>query len=97
MSVPADRLDAWVEADARHWTTFLSGCEGFVGKEVWVAGDRDDRVGMVEVKLVIRWRDQAAWDAVDVDRCAEVDRQMGDLVFDVSCRTFAVVETTSFR
>jgi len=52
---------------------------------------------MVEVKLVIRWRDQAAWDAVDVDRCAEVDRQMGDLVFDVSCRTFAVVETTSFR
>ena len=56
-SVPLAAQSAFLAADAAIWTPALATSPGFMGKEVWVRGD--------DLRLVIRWRAQADWDAVD--------------------------------
>lgn len=55
--VPVTAQAAFLAADAAIWTPALATSPGFLGKEVWVSGDA--------MRLVIRWRAQGDWDAVD--------------------------------
>ena len=55
--VPVAAQAAFLAADAAIWTPALATSPGFLGKEVWVSGDA--------MRLVIRWRAQVDWDAMD--------------------------------
>ena len=55
--VPVTAQAAFLTADAAIWIPALATSPGFLGKEVWVSGDA--------MRLVIRWRAQADWDAMD--------------------------------
>ena len=58
--VPVAAQPAFLTQDAAIWTPALATSPGFLGKEVWRTRDAPDRVN-----LVIRWRAQADWDAMD--------------------------------
>lgn len=56
-TVPLAEQAAFLAADAAIWTPALATSPGFLGKEVWASGN--------DVRLVIRWRAQADWDAME--------------------------------
>lgn len=58
--VPLPAQPAFIAHDAAIWTPALALSPGFLGKEVWQQADQPTRI-----TLVIRWRAQADWDAVD--------------------------------
>lgn len=58
--VPLADQPAFVTHDAAIWTPALAKSAGFLSKEVWRQADQPTRI-----YLVIRWRAQADWDAVD--------------------------------
>ena len=58
--VPLAAQPAFLAADAAIWTPALASSPGFMGKVVWRERDAPDQIG-----LVIRWRAQADWDAMD--------------------------------
>ncbi len=51
--------EKFVQQDAEIWTTVLTGCSGFLGKEVWI--DPKDTTGVV---LVIRWAKREQWKSI---------------------------------
>ena len=55
--VPVAAQAGFIALDAAIWTPALATSAGFLGKEVWFSGD--------DLRLVIRWRAQADWDAMD--------------------------------
>lgn len=59
-SVPLAAQARFLALDAAIWTPALATSPGFLGKEVWRMRDAPDHLG-----LVIRWRAQADWDAMD--------------------------------
>ena len=58
--VPVAQQADFLAQDAAIWTPALATSPGFLGKEVWRERDAPDRIN-----LVIRWRAQADWDAMD--------------------------------
>ena len=85
---PADH-EGWLDADARHWTAFLSQQAGFVSKQVWIDREQADRI-----HAVITWTDEASWKAIPADDLARVDDDMGEWVRPLTCRTLDVARTT---
>lgn len=72
--------ETYIQKDAEIWNTFLSNYPGFLGKEVWINPEVAD-----EVILVIRWANQAAWDAVPAAELdvieQQFDRAMGQVPY----------------
>lgn len=58
--VPLAAQAGFVALDAAIWTPALATSPGFLGKEVWAERDMPDQIA-----VVIRWRAQADWDAMD--------------------------------
>ena len=87
LTMQPERVDAYLERDARVWTPFLESCDGFLGKETWLP---DDRPGTVV--LIIRWASMEQWKRITPDQVDEVDREMGELVPEtLECRAYSVV------
>ena len=61
---PSER-EQWLVHEERHWSRYLEGRPGFVGKEMWVDDDDPGRV-----HAVIRWESMEAWDAVPASEIA---------------------------
>ncbi|TWT40775.1 TIGR03792 family protein [Botrimarina hoheduenensis] len=59
----------FLRADRVIWTTALETQPGFLGKETLLPASNPD-----QVRLQIRWRSQADWDAVPADLLAQADR-----------------------
>jgi len=59
-AVPQAAQARFLALDATIWTPALATSPGFLGKEAWSRTDTPGRLG-----LVIRWRAQADWDAMD--------------------------------
>ena len=86
LTMPPDRITAYLERDAQVWTRFLQSCDGFLGKETWLPDGRPDTV-----VLIIRWASMEQWKRITLDQVAEVDRQMGDLLPDtLECRSYSI-------
>ena len=77
MTMPVERMAAFLRRDAEVWTPFLTRCDGFLGKEVWLP---DDRPGTVV--LVIRWASMEQWKAIPPEQLEAVDAAMGALAPD---------------
>ncbi|MEQ8847655.1 TIGR03792 family protein [Botrimarina sp.] len=81
--VAPEARDAFLQNDAAIWTPVLAQQPGYLGKETWLASDPRD-----EVKLVIRWRRRADWNAVPEVLLAETDRRfrlaMGDADYEMT-------------
>jgi uncharacterized protein (TIGR03792 family) len=58
--VPMAQQADFLALDAAIWTPALATSPGFLGKEVWRERDAPTRIN-----LVIRWRAQTDWDAMD--------------------------------
>lgn len=87
LTMPPERVNAYLERDARVWTPFLQSCDGFLGKETWLP---DDRPGTVV--LIIRWASMEQWKRITPDQVDEVDREMGELIPEtLECRAYSVV------
>ena len=59
-AVPVAEQAEFIQQDAAIWTLALATSPGFLGKEVWRELGAPDQIG-----LIIRWRAQADWDAMD--------------------------------
>lgn len=59
-AVPVAAQAGFIAHDAAIWTPALATSPGFMGKEVWRERDDANQIG-----LIIRWRAQADWDAMD--------------------------------
>jgi uncharacterized protein (TIGR03792 family) len=86
LAVAAADLDAFLEADARIWTAFLSTQPGFVRKEVWVPSDRSDTV-----VIMVWWESRELWKAITDLQVAAVDREMGEWFREPRVREHRVV------
>jgi uncharacterized protein (TIGR03792 family) len=87
LTMPTDRIAAYLERDAEVWTPYLESCNGFLGKETWLPDDRPDTV-----VLVIRWASIEQWKSITPEQVEDVDRAMGDLLpTSLECRSYSVV------
>jgi uncharacterized protein (TIGR03792 family) len=87
LTMPPERVAAYLERDALVWTPFLQSCDGFLGKETWLPDDRPDTV-----VLIIRWASMEQWKRITPSQVDEVDRAMGELIPDkLACRSYSVV------
>ena len=86
LQVDARDLDAFLEADARVWTSFLSRQPGFVRKEVWVPTDRAGTV-----VIMVWWESRELWKSITDEQVAAVDREMGEWFREPIVREHAVV------
>ena len=84
-TVGSAERDAWLEADQRTWTAFLSRQPGFVSKSVWVSRDRPE-----EICAAIVWTDEASWKSIPQEALDAVDLEMGDLVRPPTLNVFDV-------
>ncbi|MEM8865029.1 MAG: TIGR03792 family protein [Planctomycetota bacterium] len=66
--VKADQREKFLKLDAEIWTATLAKQPGFLGKQTWLASDDP-----TSVKLVIRWRTMADWQAVPKDILTATD------------------------
>lgn len=82
---PAER-DQWLAVEEQHWSRYLESCDGFAGKEMWVAGDDPGRV-----HAVIRWKSMQDWQAVPSADVEAVDEAMGEWLRTATMRAFQVV------
>ena len=69
---PSER-DAFLAKETEVWTGFLSGCGGFVDKQVWVADDDPSRI-----VVMIWWNTMEQWKKITPEQCDEVDGRMGE-------------------
>lgn len=79
--------DRFVEVDTEVWTPGLSRETGFLGKEVWLGADETDLV------LVIRWRGEEEWRAIEPARLEELERRFRERLGE----PFQVVETRVYQ
>ncbi len=84
--VPPDELDAWLDADARHWTRFLEAQDGFVRKELWRSVDEPS-----SVHAVIWWESMAQWTSIPQPELDAVVEAMGPHERHADCIAFEVV------
>jgi uncharacterized protein (TIGR03792 family) len=85
----ADR-ERFLEVEASIWTAFLSSCDGFLHKEVWLPEDDVDRV-----IVMIWWNSLLEWKRITPEQCDEVDRQMGEWLRPIDvARTHVVARIT---
>lgn len=80
---PPGRRDEFLARDAEVWTPALAQHDGFLSKHVWASLDHPDRV-----TLVIRWESLDQWKSFSVERCQELDAQMGDLLCFCTCESY---------
>lgn len=89
--VPVAAQAAFLVQDAAIWTPALARSPGFLGKEIWRQADHPQ-----SLCLVIRWRAQADWDAVDRGFLAQTQANFVAAVgvdYPVlSCTAFEVVQ-----
>lgn len=91
-TVPADELDAWLAADARHWTRFLERQPGFVRKEVWCGIDVEGAEPSAgQVHAAICWRSVEEWKAIAPADLEEVVAAMGPFEGTAVCHAYDVV------
>ena len=83
--VPVEKQEEFLARDAAVWTPALANHDGFISKECWISLDEPDLVTMV-----IHWNSLAQWQSFPADLLTELDRQMGDLLFPLTCETYAV-------
>lgn len=87
LTMPRDRIAAYLRRDAEVWTRFLESCDGFLGKETLIPNDRPGTV-----VLIIRWASMEHWKAITPEQVETVDRDMGGLLPEsLACRSYAVV------
>ena len=86
LQVDARDVDAFLDADARVWTTFLSRQLGFLRKEVWLPADRPNTV-----VVMVWWQTRELWKAITDEQVAAVDREMGEWYREPVVREHAVV------
>ncbi|HMK12315.1 MAG TPA: TIGR03792 family protein [Acidimicrobiales bacterium] len=86
LEVHHDDVEAFLDADARVWTAFLSRQPGFVRKEVWLP---DDRPGVI--LIMVWWQSRQLWKAITDAQVAAVDAQMGEWFREPTVREFRVV------
>jgi uncharacterized protein (TIGR03792 family) len=85
---PADRED-FLQVEEKIWTGFLSGCDGFVRKEVWIPEDDPARV-----IVIIWWNTMEQWKSITMEQCDEVDVLMGEWLRPVSvARAYRIVRS----
>ena len=87
LDVATPDLDAFLEADERVWTAFLSAQPGFVRKEVWVPSDLPDTV-----VIMVWWESRELWKAITDSQVAAIDRQMGEWFREPVVREYEVVK-----
>lgn len=88
VTMPAERVDAYLARDAEIWTPFLETCDGYLGKETWLPSDRPGTV-----VLIIRWASMEQWKSITPDEVDTVDELMGDCIPDtLQCRDYVVVD-----
>ena len=80
-------VEAFLDADARVWTAFLSRQPGFVRKEVWLP---DDRPGVVVI--MVWWQNRELWKAITEEQVAAVDAEMGEWFREPVVREYRVVK-----
>lgn len=71
--VPESLREAFIRKDEEVWTQEMQKFPGFLGKEIWIDPDAS------EVMLVIRWKNQQAWEAVPKAKIAQLEKQMEEL------------------
>ena len=86
LQVDARDVDAFLDADARVWTTFLSRQPGFLRKEVWLPADRPNTVVVMGW-----WQTRELWKAITDEHVAAVDREKGEWYREPVLREHAVV------
>ena len=86
LQVEESDLDAFLDADARIWTAFLSRQPGFLRKEVWVPADRAGTV-----VIMVWWESRELWKSITDAQVAAVDREMGEWYREPVVREHAVV------
>ena len=87
LTMAPERIAAYLDADARVWTPFLEGCDGYLGKETWLPADRPDTV-----VFIIRWASREQWKQITGAEVAGVDARMGEHQPDtLTCRDYTVV------
>ncbi|HTN79330.1 MAG TPA: TIGR03792 family protein [Acidimicrobiales bacterium] len=79
-------IEAFLDADARVWTAFLSRQAGFVRKEVWLPHDRPG-----SVVIMVWWESREMWKAITDEQVAAVDARMGEWFREPAVREYRVV------
>jgi uncharacterized protein (TIGR03792 family) len=69
---PQDR-EEFLRVEEQVWTGFLTTCDGFVRKEVWIPEDDPGRV-----IVIIWWNTMEQWKTITMEQCDEVDVLMGE-------------------
>jgi uncharacterized protein (TIGR03792 family) len=85
--VPVTWQERYLVADTAIWTPFLSTCDGYLGKQVWISPQRPD-----EVVLVILWASRAQWKAIPVTELEAIEQ---DFIATVG-RSFPLIETAEY-
>ncbi|MDE0655425.1 MAG: TIGR03792 family protein [Acidimicrobiaceae bacterium] len=84
--VAPDELEEWLTVEEQHWSRYLEGRPGFIGKEMWVEEGDPGRV-----HAVIRWESMEAWDAVPPADVEAVDEAMGRWCREATMRAYRVI------
>ncbi len=82
--------EQFLEVEAAVWTAFLSTCDGFEYKEVWLPEDDENRV-----IVMIWWNSLEQWKRITMEQCEQVDLQMGEWLRPVDIARTHVVTRTS--
>ena len=94
--VPHEQQAAYLEADARIWTSVLARQPGFLEKHVWRDADDPDAV-----ILVIHWRTLAQWKTVPGDVLADCEKRfqaaLGQAFAFLEEKTFEVMDEQEHR
>ncbi|MEO0532132.1 MAG: TIGR03792 family protein [Planctomycetota bacterium] len=75
-------VDRFLELDNAIWTAHLAEQPGFLGKEAWRL-DTDPAGDKATVKLVIRWRSRADWNAVPLAGLEATETRFAKAMADV--------------
>jgi uncharacterized protein (TIGR03792 family) len=60
--------EKFIAEDEKIWTAILSQADGFLGKEIWLAPEKSDRLFMI-----IRWQTRQQWKAVPIELLQETE------------------------
>jgi uncharacterized protein (TIGR03792 family) len=84
----------YIELEKQIWSSYLSQCEGFVNKEVWLDPE-DDSI----VQIRILWNSKAQWKALPPEQLKELDatltKQIGSVWQIVESKEYVPVSWVS--